>query len=139
MEASSERLTRSRESDKGGEKEGRRHVVPNTTVHTAQHARPEREESFEPEYPDRDREGVGLGLRSPIAKTVFATQPICSMKLVHLERRSVDNQIIVSQSVITALFRRFAGPKPTIPHKQHRPSIPQPLIMNEPRVSSSWT
>ncbi|KAI0296071.1 regulator of G protein signaling [Multifurca ochricompacta] len=39
---------------------------------------------------------------------VFATQPIC-MKLLHLERRSVDDEIIVSQSVITALFRRFVG------------------------------
>lgn len=39
---------------------------------------------------------------------VFATQPIC-MKLLHLERRSVDDEIIVSQSVITALFRRFLG------------------------------
>jgi GTPase-activating protein SST2 len=48
---------------------------------------------------------------------VFATQPIC-MKLLHLERRSVDDEIIVSQSVITALFRRFVGrqanyPQPT--------------------------
>ena len=31
------------------------------------------------------------------------------MKLLHLERRSVDDEIIVSQSVITALFRRFVG------------------------------
>ncbi|TFY82523.1 hypothetical protein EWM64_g1493 [Hericium alpestre] len=39
---------------------------------------------------------------------VFTSQPIC-MKLLHLERRSVDDEIIVSQSVITALFRRFVG------------------------------
>jgi len=30
-------------------------------------------------------------------------------ELLHLERRSVDDEIIVSQSVITALFRRFVG------------------------------
>jgi hypothetical protein len=39
---------------------------------------------------------------------VFATQPVC-MKLLHLKRRSVDDEIIVSQSVINTLFRRFAG------------------------------
>ena len=45
---------------------------------------------------------------------VFATQPIC-MKLLHLERRSVDDEIIISQSVITALFRRFAAREPNYP------------------------
>ena len=45
---------------------------------------------------------------------VFATQPIC-MKLLHLERRSVDDEIIVSQSVITALFRRFVGRQSNYP------------------------
>ncbi|KAI0293750.1 regulator of G protein signaling [Russula brevipes] len=39
---------------------------------------------------------------------VFATQPVC-MKLLHLKRRSADDEIIVSQSVINTLFRRFAG------------------------------
>ncbi len=39
---------------------------------------------------------------------VFATQPIC-MQLLRLERRSVDDELIVSQSVITTLFRRFVG------------------------------
>ncbi|KAG9050998.1 hypothetical protein FS837_000106 [Tulasnella sp. UAMH 9824] len=39
---------------------------------------------------------------------VFSSQPIC-LKLLHLERRGTDDEIIVSQSVITALFRRFAG------------------------------
>lgn len=42
---------------------------------------------------------------------VFTTQPIC-MKLLHLERRSVDDEIIVSHGVITALFRRFVGRQP---------------------------
>ena len=45
---------------------------------------------------------------------VFATQPIC-MKLLHLERRSVDDEIIISQSVLTALFRRFAAREPNYP------------------------
>ncbi|KAI9510975.1 regulator of G protein signaling [Russula earlei] len=52
---------------------------------------------------------------------VFATQPIC-MKLLHLERRSVDDEIIVSQSVITALFRRFVGRQSNYP-----PQTPQSL------------
>jgi hypothetical protein len=37
------------------------------------------------------------------------------MKLLHLERRSVDDEIIVSQSVITALFRRFVGRQANYP------------------------
>ncbi|KAI0363720.1 regulator of G protein signaling superfamily [Pilatotrama ljubarskyi] len=45
---------------------------------------------------------------------VFSTQPIC-MKLLHLERRSVDDEIIVSHSAITALFRRFVGRQPNYP------------------------
>ncbi|KAG8904819.1 hypothetical protein FRB99_001125 [Tulasnella sp. 403] len=39
---------------------------------------------------------------------VFSSQPIC-LKLLHLERRASDDEIIISQSVVTALFRRFAG------------------------------
>ncbi|KAI5124764.1 hypothetical protein M0805_005398 [Coniferiporia weirii] len=38
----------------------------------------------------------------------FSSQPIC-LKLLHLERRSSDDEIIISQAVVTALFRRFAG------------------------------
>lgn len=51
------------------------------------------------------------GMTSDHIQHVFATQPIC-IKLLHLERRSVDDEIIVTQSVITALFRRFAGRQP---------------------------
>lgn len=50
------------------------------------------------------------GMNADHLAEVFATQPIC-MKLLHLERRSADDEIIVAQSVITALFRRFAGTK----------------------------
>lgn len=51
------------------------------------------------------------GINSDHIQHVFASQPIC-IKLLHLERRSVDDEIIVTQSVITALFRRFAGRQP---------------------------
>ncbi|TFK56034.1 hypothetical protein OE88DRAFT_1622092 [Heliocybe sulcata] len=54
------------------------------------------------------------GINSDHISNVFATQPIC-MKLLHLERRSSDDEIIVSQSVITTLFRRFVGHKPNYP------------------------
>ncbi|KAF9000991.1 hypothetical protein BDQ17DRAFT_1327449 [Cyathus striatus] len=39
---------------------------------------------------------------------VFSSQPICT-KLLHLERHSVDDKIIVTQSVVTAIFRHFIG------------------------------
>lgn len=42
---------------------------------------------------------------------VFESQPVC-MKLLHLERRPSDDEIIISQPVITALFRRFVGRSP---------------------------
>jgi hypothetical protein len=51
------------------------------------------------------------GMNSDHLQNVFATQPIC-IKLLHLERRAIDDEIIVTQSVITALFRRFAGRQP---------------------------
>ncbi|KNZ75684.1 Developmental regulator flbA [Termitomyces sp. J132] len=51
------------------------------------------------------------GINADNIHNVFVTQPIC-IKLLHLERRSADDEIIVSQSVITALFRRFAGRSP---------------------------
>ncbi|THG99562.1 hypothetical protein EW026_g2817 [Hermanssonia centrifuga] len=48
------------------------------------------------------------GINGDHLSHVFTSQPIC-MKLLHLERRSVDDEIIVSHGVITALFRRFVG------------------------------
>ncbi|KAI6105398.1 regulator of G protein signaling domain-containing protein [Pisolithus sp. B1] len=48
------------------------------------------------------------GINSDHLQPVFASQPIC-IKLLHLERRAADDEIIVTQSVITALFRRFVG------------------------------
>ncbi|KAJ7087243.1 regulator of G protein signaling domain-containing protein [Mycena belliarum] len=54
------------------------------------------------------------GINSDHLQNVFVTQPIC-IKLLHLERRSSDDEIIVTQSVITALFRRFVGRQPNYP------------------------
>ncbi|KAJ6516301.1 regulator of G protein signaling domain-containing protein [Mycena sanguinolenta] len=54
------------------------------------------------------------GINSDHLQNVFVTQPIC-IKLLHLERRSGDDEIIVTQSVITALFRRFVGRQPNYP------------------------
>ncbi|KAF9224349.1 hypothetical protein BS17DRAFT_703274 [Gyrodon lividus] len=54
------------------------------------------------------------GINSDHLQSVFASQPIC-IKLLHLERRSADDEIIVTQSVITALFRRFVGRQPNYP------------------------
>lgn len=63
------------------------------------------------------------GINADHLQQVFATQPIC-IKLLHLERRSIDDEIIVSQSVITALFRRFVGRQPNF--------LPQPGAQMDP-------
>lgn len=44
---------------------------------------------------------------------VFATQPIC-MKLLHLERRTQDDEILITRSVMEVLFRRFIGREPNV-------------------------
>ncbi|KAF5333308.1 hypothetical protein D9611_002296 [Ephemerocybe angulata] len=54
------------------------------------------------------------GINSDHLQPVFQSQPIC-IKLLHLERRSADDEIIVTQSVITALFRRFVGRQANYP------------------------
>ncbi|KAH8105494.1 regulator of G protein signaling [Cristinia sonorae] len=54
------------------------------------------------------------GINGDHLSHVFTSQPIC-MKLLHLERRSTDDEIIVSHSVILALFRRFVGRSPNYP------------------------
>lgn len=51
------------------------------------------------------------GISADTLASVFTSQAIC-LKLLHLERRSVDDEIIISQGVILALFRRFAGTSP---------------------------
>lgn len=59
------------------------------------------------------------GINSDLFQAVFVSQPIC-IKLLHLERRSTDDEIIVTQSVITALFRRFVGRAPNLPSPSDR-------------------
>ncbi|KAI9639533.1 regulator of G protein signaling domain-containing protein [Dioszegia hungarica] len=44
---------------------------------------------------------------------IFASQPI-AMKLLHLERRLGDDEIMVTRSVLEVLFRRFAGKEPNV-------------------------
>lgn len=51
------------------------------------------------------------GVNADSLVSVFQSQPIC-MKLLHLERRASDDEIIISQQVVTALFRRFVGRQP---------------------------
>jgi hypothetical protein len=60
------------------------------------------------------------GINSDVFQPVFSSQPIC-IKLLHLERRSSDDEIIVTQSVITALFRRFVGRAPNCPPPSDKP------------------
>lgn len=51
------------------------------------------------------------GMQADSLVQVFATQPIC-MKLLHLERRSLDDDIITTENVIFTTFRRFSGRTP---------------------------
>ncbi|KAF7313493.1 CRG1 protein [Mycena chlorophos] len=60
------------------------------------------------------------GINADHLQNVFVSQPIC-IKLLHLERRSSDDEIIVTQSVITALFRRFVGRQPNYPSSTNPP------------------
>lgn len=59
------------------------------------------------------------GINADHLQPVFASQPIC-IKLLHLERRITDDEIIVTQSVITALFRRFVGRQPNYPPRTEK-------------------
>ncbi|KAF7301590.1 CRG1 protein [Mycena indigotica] len=63
------------------------------------------------------------GINADHLQSVFVSQPIC-IKLLHLERRSTDDEIIVTQSVITALFRRFVGRQPNYPSSTNPPVDP---------------
>ncbi|KAJ4481917.1 regulator of G protein signaling domain-containing protein [Lentinula aciculospora] len=60
------------------------------------------------------------GITSDHLQNVFMTQPIC-MKLLHLDRKSADDEIIVTQSVVTALFRRFVGRQANYPSQSTQP------------------
>ncbi|VDB88584.1 unnamed protein product [Peniophora sp. CBMAI 1063] len=48
------------------------------------------------------------GISDAHLRHVFAGQPICT-KIFHLERHSIDDEILVTQPIIYALFRRFVG------------------------------
>ncbi|SGY33107.1 BQ5605_C002g01449 [Microbotryum silenes-dioicae] len=56
---------------------------------------------------------------------VFTSQPIC-MKLLHLERRTSDDEIHISRSVIDVVFRRFAGGRH--PNYINEPHDPRPVV-----------
>ncbi|KZS97723.1 regulator of G protein signaling [Sistotremastrum niveocremeum HHB9708] len=51
------------------------------------------------------------GITADHLTRLFTMQPIC-VKLMHLERRAEDDEIIVTTHVITNLFRRFVGRRP---------------------------
>ncbi|KAG6914106.1 hypothetical protein DXG01_002406 [Tephrocybe rancida] len=70
------------------------------------------------------------GINADNLHQVFVSQPIC-IKLLHLERRSADDEIIVSQSVITALFRRFVGRQPNYPTQPNNAGSDQFQRYNE--------
>ncbi|KAG6833623.1 hypothetical protein H0H87_004250 [Tephrocybe sp. NHM501043] len=70
------------------------------------------------------------GINADHLHQVFVSQPIC-IKLLHLERRSADDEIIVSQSVITALFRRFVGRQPNYPTQSSTATVDQFQRYNE--------
>ena len=53
------------------------------------------------------------GITAQHMMRVFAQQPIC-MKLLHLERTSADDEIIITKSVVEILWRRFVGRDPNV-------------------------
>jgi hypothetical protein len=53
------------------------------------------------------------GISADHTLRLFADQPIC-MKMLHLERRSADDEIIITRSVIDVLWKRFAGASPNV-------------------------
>jgi hypothetical protein len=53
------------------------------------------------------------GISSESVVKCFQKQPVC-MKLLHLERRSADDDIIITRSVIEVLFRRMLGREPHV-------------------------
>lgn len=53
------------------------------------------------------------GIASDHLLSVFSSQPIC-MKLLHLERRQQDDEILVTKNIFEVLFKRFVGKAPNI-------------------------
>lgn len=54
------------------------------------------------------------GINAEHLVKVFTTQPIC-MKLLHLERKSQDDELLINRPVIEVIFRRFVGRQPNYP------------------------
>ncbi|KAH8087899.1 regulator of G protein signaling domain-containing protein [Filobasidium floriforme] len=48
---------------------------------------------------------------------VFATQSIC-LKLLHLERRAGDDEILIGKAVIEIIFKRFLGRQPNLARQE---------------------
>lgn len=53
------------------------------------------------------------GITAEHVLPTFATQPIC-MKLLHLERRTQDDEVLITKAVLEVLFRRFLGREPNV-------------------------
>lgn len=51
---------------------------------------------------------------------VFSSQPIC-MKLLHLERRTHDDELLINRPVVEVIFRRFVGRQPNYPTRSTNP------------------
>ncbi|KAL9939728.1 hypothetical protein V8E36_001545 [Tilletia maclaganii] len=74
---------------------------------------------------------------------VFSSQPIC-MKLLHLERRASDDELLINTPVLYVIFRRFVGRAPNYPYGQGRISDTAPISSpgagagssNDPRFSN---
>ncbi|UZJ52436.1 hypothetical protein CBS101457_001756 [Exobasidium rhododendri] len=54
------------------------------------------------------------GINAEHLVKVFTSQPIC-MKLLHLERRTQDDELLINRPVIEVIFRRFVGRQPNYP------------------------
>ncbi|PWN29815.1 regulator of G protein signaling superfamily [Jaminaea rosea] len=60
---------------------------------------------------------------------VFSSQPIC-MKLLHLERRAHDDELLINRPIIEVLFRRFCGRQPNYIDAAMAPQKPgQPPVV----------
>ncbi|KAN0063074.1 AMSH/STAMBP protein ubiquitin specific-protease [Thecaphora frezii] len=61
---------------------------------------------------------------------VFSSQPIC-MKLLHLERRLIDDELLINGAVLEVIFRRFAGRSPNY-------SVDLPTARPSPETPSNF-
>ncbi|ORY32580.1 regulator of G protein signaling domain-domain-containing protein [Naematelia encephala] len=53
------------------------------------------------------------GIAAPHLIRVFTEEPV-TLKMLHLERRSNDDEIIITKSVVDVLWKRFAGREPNV-------------------------